>query len=205
MPVHFHESFSFDQGILGRNLDTMDEKVRRFIKTDLDIAAGRCEAQMKTDAPWRDRTTDARNGLWSEAINQEDRFQLYAGHGVEYGIYLEKSNGGRFQVVMPTLIATAVAFMQSLTEMLHELDNPAPVLGAIEPGVRAQRGTSQGAGEHAEHVKGATEKTAHKARIYFRGEGGRFAAYKNVHLGTGHKNVTKKTKKTTKTKRTKRA
>jgi hypothetical protein len=196
----FRESFSFDQGSLGRNLAVMDEKIHHFIASDLEVAAGRGEEQMKKDAPWRNRTWEARNTLWAESKSEEQgKYQLYMGHGAEYGIYLEKSNGGRFQVVMPTLIATAHAFMQSLTEMLHQLDNPAPVLGAIEPGVSAQRGTSQGAIEHAQHVKGATEKTINKPRYYFRGEAGRFASYKGVTLGTGH------TKKTPKTRRTKKA
>lgn len=201
----FRESFTFNQGSLGRNLDTLDEKIHHFIAADLDVAAGRGEAKMKTDAPWRDRTTEARTTLWATADSHGDSYQLYMGHGAEYGIYLEKSNGGRFQVVMPTLVATARAFMESLTDMLYQLDNPTPVLGAIEPGVAGQRGTSQGAGEHIEHVKGATEKTAKTSRrpqIYFRTGGGQFASYKNVKLGAGH---TKSTKKTAKTKKTKRA
>jgi hypothetical protein len=200
--VLYERNFTFDQGSLGRNLATMDEKVHHFIATDLNTAAARGREQMYQDRPWRDRTSKARNGLWSDTDTHGGNYRLWMGHGVQYGIYLEKSNGGRFQVVMPTLIATAHAFMESLIEMLHQLDNPAPVLGAIEPGIGAQRGTSQGATERAQGVKGVTEKTVRKPRVTFRNERGQFAEYKNVKLGTGH---TKTTKTTAKTKKTKRA
>lgn len=197
----YQRSFTFDQGSLGLNLDTMEEKVHHFISTDLDAAAARGEVEMKTEAPWRDRTTAARSGLWADADSLGSNYKLYMGHAVEYGIYLEKSNDGKFQIVMPTLIATAHAFMESLTGMLDQLDNPSPILGAIEPNLSTQRGTSQGASEHGRYVKGATEKTANKPRVLFRNAKGQFVSTKNVKVGTGH---TKSTAKTTTTNRTRR-
>lgn len=194
------ESFTFNPGTLGVNLEDIDEKIHRFIKADLDVAASRGEAEMKAKAPWKDHTTDARNGLQAEAEGRDTFYQLTMGHGVEYGIYLEKSNGGRFQIVMPVLVATAQAFMESLTDMFAQLDNPAPILPAITPGVGYDRGTSQGAIEHGQHVRGATEHAVKKPRVFFRGEGGRFVHYKGAKIGKG----STKTKGTKSTKRTKK-
>ena len=179
----FRERFTFNEGSLGRNIDTLDERIHRFIKTDLDVAASRGEAEMKAKAPWRNRTWNARNTLWAEADSRPGFYQLYMGHGMEYGIYLEKSNGGKFQIIMPTLIATARAFMESLEEMLHDLDNPTPVLPVVAPGIGIERGTSQGAIEHGQHVRGAAEKVfkkSNKVRIYFRDVRGRFVSTKTT-------------------------
>jgi hypothetical protein len=194
MPTHFTESFSFNEGDLGRNLATLDDRIHRFIKADLDVAAGRGETIMKTTHPWRNRTGNAEAGLWADAEDDgRGRYQLYMGHGVEYGIYLEKSNGGRFQIVMPTLVETARAFMESLTQMLEHLDSPG-VVEVASPGVGFERGTSQGAIEHGQHVRGAAEKAfkkVNKLKLYFRDAKGRFIS-------------TKTTAKTAVTKRTRR-
>jgi hypothetical protein len=204
----YKESFTFNQGDLGVNLATLDERVHNFIKTDLELVASRGEGAMKVHAPWtqtgmynkwgRLSTGRARNGLWAEAVSHADRFQLYMGHEAPYGVYLEENYGGRFQVVMPTLIATAHVFMQSLTDMLNHLNDPAATAAVIEPGIGRQ-GTSQGVSGHAAHVAGATEKTAKTPRVTFRNAKGQFAAYKGVKLGEG---ATPKTPKTPKTKKT---
>jgi hypothetical protein len=192
----FKESFTFNPGELGRNLDTIDAKIHRFIKTDLDVAASRGEVEMKAKAPWKDRTAAARAGLWAEAEGRDDFYQLAMGHTAEYGIYLEKMEGGRFQIIMPVLVATARAFMESLTDMFQQLDNPAPILPAITPGIGFEQGTSQGAIEHGQHVRGAIEKAIKKPRVYFRSEGGRFVAHKGVTIGTGRTTNTSKTRRT---------
>jgi Bacteriophage HK97-gp10, putative tail-component len=182
MPLLYERSFTFDQGSLGRNLDTIDEKIHRFIKEDLEVAAARGQIQLKADAPWTDRSGDARRELWAEADSDHvGNYRLDMGHGVEYGIYLEKSNGARFQVIMPTLVTIARAFMESLEQMFAQLDNPAPIFPIVAPGVGAHQGTSQGAIEHGQHVRGAVEKTFRKikkTRFFFRDAKGRFVSTK---------------------------
>lgn len=61
---------------------------------------------MKDNAPWTDRTTDARNGLQGAVIwTDSTHFTIYCGHGADiyYGIFLEVRWGGRFAIVVPTL------------------------------------------------------------------------------------------------------
>jgi len=188
----YNEGFTFNQGNLGLNLDTFDERVDRWIKTDLKMAGERAEDQMKMYAPWRDRTWHARTTLWAGDTSESDFYRLTLGHGAEYGIFLEKSNEGRFQIIMPTLVAISRAFMESLEGMLEQLDDPAPILPLVEPGAGMDKGTSQGVTERAHAVKGAAEKVAKKVtkpRIYFRGEGGRF-------VSTHHTTPTRPTRKT---------
>jgi hypothetical protein len=188
----FQEGFTFRQGDLGRNLDTFDERVDRYIKDDLKVAAERAEVQMKQYAPWTDHSWHARTTLWAGDTSEQGFYRLTLGHGAEYGIFLERSNQGRFQIIMPTLVAVSRAFMQSLELMLDQLDNPFPALPMVEPGIGMDKGTSQGVTERAHAVKGAAERAVHKAgkaRIYFRDAGGRF-------VSTKHTPVTPPTRKT---------
>jgi hypothetical protein len=60
----------------------------------------------KENAPWSDRTGNAREGLQGRVVWEDDRhFTIFLGHGpdIYYGIWLEVRWGGRFAIVAPTL------------------------------------------------------------------------------------------------------
>lgn len=60
---------------------------------------------MKHNAPWHDRTTNARNGLFANAAKFSGRvFGIILGHSVTYGIYLER--GTRYMRARPIIIPT---------------------------------------------------------------------------------------------------
>lgn len=54
-------------------------------------------------APWEDRTGDARAGLTALAVNDHGDVVLTLFHTVEYGLWLEVIQNGRFASIMPTL------------------------------------------------------------------------------------------------------
>lgn len=64
--------------------------------------AGHAEAEMKQNAPWTDRTGNARNGLHAGVEVGQDKFTFYLSHGVEYGVFLELAHGGNYAIVRPT-------------------------------------------------------------------------------------------------------
>lgn len=139
----YNKSFDFDQGSLGRNLALLPDKIQDFIDRDIDVHAVEGEKTMKVRAPWKDRTGHARTTLWADTNKTPERKQITMGHGAEYGVYLEESNNGRFQIVMPTLVATAHSFMRSLEHMFAQLETHTTVTPAITPGVGTRPGTSQ--------------------------------------------------------------
>lgn len=70
--------------------------------------------EMKQNAPWTDRTGNARQGLYStvEPPSPEQvqtMIELIISHGaaVDYSIFLELANAGRFAIISPTLDANA--------------------------------------------------------------------------------------------------
>jgi hypothetical protein len=144
MADQFQRNFSFDPGSLGRNLATLDHKVDRAIDRVQEICVAEGEADLKIKAPWTDDTGSARSSLWAEGNKTSTgKRRITMGHGVDYGIYLEKSNDGRFQVIMPVLIDTARKFMRSMEHLFATLDSPVPISALVAPGGGARRGTSQ--------------------------------------------------------------
>ena len=65
------------------------------------------DTHAKQNAPWTDRTGNARSGIFGTA--ERDVAQrivtIYLSHGatLDYGQYLELSNGGRYAVIMRTI------------------------------------------------------------------------------------------------------
>ncbi len=68
----------------------------------LQNLAGHAEGEMKSNAPWTDRTGNARNGLHAGVEVGQDKYTFYLSHGVEYGVFLELAHGGNYAIVRPT-------------------------------------------------------------------------------------------------------
>jgi hypothetical protein len=190
----YTKSFDFDMGSLGRSLAEFDHDAERYIQRAKKEAAIRGEAAMKSEAPWRDRTTAARRGLWAEPFGDARNGGIEMGHTAEYGVYLEESNGGRFQIIMPVLVRVGTAFMQSMEAMFGLMDSPAAAPPVVLPGSTGKRGTSQSIGTRARHaVTGAKIAIEHVGkRTILRGAKGRFVSRKAVVF----EDTTKTTKKT---------
>lgn len=73
------------------------EKVAKYFEPIIETAA-------KENAPWMDRTANARQSLhaYTERLSR-DVVRLYLSHGVEYGVYLEIAHGGVYAIIWPTL------------------------------------------------------------------------------------------------------
>lgn len=62
------------------------------------------EAWMKANAPWTDRTGNARQTLFTEVEDfVNTAVELFMSHGVDYGIYLELDHGGVYAIIGPAL------------------------------------------------------------------------------------------------------
>jgi len=70
----------------------------------------------KTNAPWEDRTGNARQGLDVEVQQDAEAIIIQLYHTVDYGLWLEVIQNGRFAVIMPTLQRFAGAVMVDLSE-----------------------------------------------------------------------------------------
>jgi hypothetical protein len=55
------------------------------------------------NAPWEDRTGDARAGLDVDVRWENQVLVWDMSHGVDYGLYLETRWNGKYSIIMPTL------------------------------------------------------------------------------------------------------
>lgn len=102
-------SFSFEWEVtpetaFGQLTAAYAQAIRRGVRAIAQRRAPEIEAWMKTNAPWQDRTGNARQTLHTEVEDLAlDMVQITLNHGVEYGQYLELSHGGVWSVIAPAL------------------------------------------------------------------------------------------------------
>lgn len=116
-------SFSFRNGMDGAPKE-MEKKLMRAAYATVRYHEGRAEAHMKQKAPWRDRTTNARNGLFAKAAKVgKATFALILAHSVTYGIYLERGTRKMRArpIIIPTLELYGPKVMQTFTKILNRL------------------------------------------------------------------------------------
>jgi hypothetical protein len=70
------------------------------------------EEWCKQNAPWTDRTGEARRGLLGQAIDSKNKIGFEVLHTVEYGTYLETANDGKDAVLFPCIRHFWSAFMK---------------------------------------------------------------------------------------------
>ena len=88
--------FSFSPEFLQLGIKKMDAKLNRAAFGVCKYWDSRIESHMKHKAPWKDRTTNARNGLFANAVKVSKRtFAIILAHSVTYGIYLERAERWR--------------------------------------------------------------------------------------------------------------
>lgn len=80
--------------------------------------AARMESSAKKNARWTDRTTNARSGLTGKAFKLATGVVIYLFHKMEYGIWLEIANSGKYAIILETLEAHYAEIMTSLRKLV---------------------------------------------------------------------------------------
>ena len=88
---------------LGRAVDAYGERVVVALQALGEYYAIKMQGEARVNAPWTDRTGNARTGLFGVAGREGDVVRVVLGHTMFYGVYLELDNGQRYAIVMPTI------------------------------------------------------------------------------------------------------
>lgn len=77
------------------------------------------ESYMKSNAPWTDRTGNARQALYT-AVHQTVgvMVEIILAHGVSYGIWLEIRHGGAYAIINPSIDYFSVRIWQDVVRLL---------------------------------------------------------------------------------------
>lgn len=117
-------SFDFNAALLKEGPKVLDKKLQKAMLATVKYHATGAERHMKHNAPWKDRTTNARNGLFAQGTKlAKGLYALILAHSVTYGIYLER--GTRFMkarpIVIPTLDEYGPKVMKTFNKILDRL------------------------------------------------------------------------------------
>ncbi len=95
-------SFRITQDTLTPSLATMDPRIRAAIDFVFDRFEPIKETYMRSQAPWTDRTGNARLGLRARHEKVGDASVLVIFHTMPYGVYLELAHDGKYAILGPT-------------------------------------------------------------------------------------------------------
>lgn len=105
---------------LATAIERYGDRVLQTVAAIAQYTATAMQNDAKANAPWTDRTGNARTGLFgtSEADFAKKVVTIYLSHGVaiNYGVWLELAGSGRYSVVMKTMQAHYEPLMQMLRE-----------------------------------------------------------------------------------------
>ena len=99
------------------NLDKTMESVKKAGAMAVQMAGAECVVYAKHNAPWTDRTGNARRSIHQE--RSSDGMEAMVGIGMPYGKYLELNHGGKYRIIHPTVFSYGKAqFLKNLKGIL---------------------------------------------------------------------------------------
>lgn len=111
----------FKDGGLASNLRKGPKKTQDAAMIIARRNAPVCENYMKTNAPWTDRTGNARNGLAARAYQEGDEVGIVLYHQVDYGIWLETRWSGKYAIIQPTIDEMGPRVMRDFNRLLERI------------------------------------------------------------------------------------
>lgn len=89
--------------VLARNIESYAKRLLDAVFELAQVFAARIEAYAKANAPWTDRTGNARQGLAGRAYRMAASVVIYLFGSVDYQIYLETKHAGRYAIILRSL------------------------------------------------------------------------------------------------------
>lgn len=88
---------------IGENIQKMAPIVHTRLAKVCEYQAQRGQNYMRNNAPWTDRTANARGGLFGKSFASVTEYTIVFYHTMPYGIWLETRWNGKYRIIDPTL------------------------------------------------------------------------------------------------------
>jgi hypothetical protein len=99
-------------------LRTAPGRIMRGVNAAVARQAPIAEGWAKNNAPWTDRTGNARSSLRAEPELGPNVKAIDIAHGVPYGIWLEIANAGSYEIIVPTIENQGPQLMALMNRLL---------------------------------------------------------------------------------------
>ena len=100
------------------NFKAVENKVRAAIGVFADTAAKQMEREAKDNAPWEDRTSNARNSIRGEFGWKGDKAIITLSGNMDYSIYLELANEKKHAILAPTIQRNAPEILRAYRKLV---------------------------------------------------------------------------------------
>lgn len=95
--------WSIPPSVLAGHVGDYGKRVLAAVHELAQVFAARIESYAKANAPWTDRTGNARQGLTGIALKAAAGVTIILYSQVSYGIWLEVAHGGNWAIIMKTM------------------------------------------------------------------------------------------------------
>lgn len=91
---------------MANNINRRGKTLNRTRKEAMGRLAAEMQSYAQENAPWEDRTGDARDRLQAYVVHDDnaETSTIWLAHGVDYGSALETMRGGELAIIMPTIL-----------------------------------------------------------------------------------------------------
>lgn len=93
----------FDVSQIESSLERMSTRADAAVKVFAEQGATTLQSHAKTNAPWTDRTGNARTRLNAYVSAMANGYRITLAHGVEYGIWLELAHEKKYAIIDKTI------------------------------------------------------------------------------------------------------
>lgn len=108
------------EGDLTTQINQFGLKAKRGMVAGAKMVEPQALKHMKENAPWTDRTGNARNGLSAKTIVENNKVSIVLYHTVPYGPYLELRWSGRYQIIQPTVEMFAPILAATIAKLIFD-------------------------------------------------------------------------------------
>lgn len=103
-----------------KNLKNFTPKLKAALALDAQNIAYRMEAWARDNAPWEDRTAHAKLFLRSTVKwTNTNTLMIAMSHNVDYGVYLELCNEGKYAILEKTIQEFAPQFIEGWKKIVQ--------------------------------------------------------------------------------------
>lgn len=115
-------NFSVDISKFLNGMSDFDTRVIEGVRMIAEQGGLKLVAYSKAHAKWVNRTGEARRRLKYEVTRVPNGWRITFGHGVDYGIFLEKAHEGKYAILQDALITISDAeIMPALKKFLKNV------------------------------------------------------------------------------------
>lgn len=100
------------------NPSIAEKKMKAALGLYANTAAKKLEAEGKRNAPWTDRTSNARNSIQGNSRWEGNQLAIILSGNVDYFVYLELAMEKKYSILLPTIDRNATEILRGFQKMV---------------------------------------------------------------------------------------